>query len=317
MNYTPVWSFEWVDTDTRLATVAAELEREPLLAIDTETAGWETNNERLCLIQIGIPSHEKVIVVDATKISDFNVLRPVLSGKTPQLIVHNAPFEKKQFERYGIRMDGVIDTLEMSRKLRPDLPNHTLKTCCKLLLKVEIDKAEQTSDWSIRPLSEKQLSYARSDAELAYALYSLLKAIEDRLSVDTKLSVSELMRLLLDNARSKFELTKEIAAELSFLSIQEEALREAIRSKLVAGEPSYEGQYGSCKISKVRRFEIIPAKLREIMPDLAPQVIREEVNKGRLATLMKEHGVPEEKMEEVQQLVGYNDRLYLSLADYI
>ncbi|MBN8550226.1 MAG: hypothetical protein J0M12_12985, partial [Deltaproteobacteria bacterium] len=50
------WKYEWVDSESQLAAVAEAVRTEEFVAIDTETAGWETGNERLCLIQIGLPT---------------------------------------------------------------------------------------------------------------------------------------------------------------------------------------------------------------------------------------------------------------------
>jgi 3'-5' exonuclease len=315
MKIEPKWDFEWVDTDIALQKWAKILSSEALISLDTETVGWETGNERLCLVQIGIPTKRHVLIVDALAFQRLDPLAECLSSRTPNLVAHNAAFEEKQLGRFGLKLRGVIDTLNMARKLRPDLPNHTLQTCARLLLNMQISKEEQTSNWAQRPLSQDQLDYARLDAEIALQLYEYLANIESKLSIDPALTVEDLMKQLAETLTEKIRLTKDISFDLAVLNARNEMLREVIKNKLVQGEPEYEGQYGKCKVSKIKRTEISPIKVRENMPGLADLAISEYVERDRLKALMKEHGIADSKLEEVMDVVGYTDRLSLTVKD--
>ena len=61
MPIKPSFDFDWVSNSDELAQAAETLVNEPLLSVDTETSGWQTGNEQLCLIQIGVPSTKRVI----------------------------------------------------------------------------------------------------------------------------------------------------------------------------------------------------------------------------------------------------------------
>lgn len=309
------WNFEWIDAPAMLERVCDSLKDEPLLSIDTETVGWESGNERLCLIQIGNPVTQQVFLIDPLAVPDLGRLEVILSKATPALVAHNASFEERQFARHGIKLRGLIDTLAMARKLRPDLPNHTLQTCCKLLLDIEISKAEQTSDWSARPLSNDQLRYAALDAEVALRLYAALAEMEQKLEVDVGLGVPELMQQLSQTVRNRFELLHDISPELALLNAREEMIRSTIRSKLIEGEPGYDGQYGSCKVNKIKNTEVNPDKVRRELPTIAELVISEHVDKKRLRAVMKEHGIDERMFDKVSDIIGYVDRMTLTLGD--
>lgn len=315
MKVQPNWDFEWIDTEEALTRWAEVLAAEAIISVDTETVGWDTGNERLCLIQIGIPTKRMVLVVDALAFPRLDILGPCLSNRTPNIVAHNAPFEEKQFGRYGIKLRGIIDTLTMARKLRGDLPNHTLQTCCRLLLDLDISKEEQTSDWSLRPLQPEQLLYARLDAEIAFLLYENLARLEAKLLIDPKLSVPDLMKQLAETITERIKLTKEIAPELAVIDARNEMLKEVIRNKLIQGEPEYEGSYGKCKVSKIKRTEINPQKVRSVFPELAENAISEYVERERFKTLMKEYGIPDQRLDEVCDITGYTDRLSLSVKD--
>ena len=46
---------------------------------------------------------------------------------------------------------------------------------CERELGIELDKTEQTSDWSARPLSKRQLAYAALDVEVLPSLWDRLQ----------------------------------------------------------------------------------------------------------------------------------------------
>ena len=92
-------------------------------------------------------------------------------------------------------------------------------------------------------------------------------------------------------------------------------LREAIRAKLIDGEPAYEGSYGKCYISKVKKTEINPEKVRKELPSIADLVISEHVERARLISVMKEQGIEDWKQDLVMDIIGYTDRMTLTLKD--
>ena len=64
MYASPTFPFDWIRTAEELTQAADSLVGEPIISVDTETSGWQTGNEQLCLIQIGIPS--KKTTLDST-----------------------------------------------------------------------------------------------------------------------------------------------------------------------------------------------------------------------------------------------------------
>ena len=65
-------------------------------------------------------------------------------------------------------IEPVADTRDMSRRVRGDAVDgcHTLRAICAREFQVELDKAEQTGDWTPRQLSDSQVEYAALDAEV-------------------------------------------------------------------------------------------------------------------------------------------------------
>lgn len=309
----PQWPVELI-ADGALAAQRVELLRgEPILSIDTETVGWREGNERLCLVQVGSPSLQRVFIFDTVGWETLAPLAPIITGESPKLIAHNAEFEARQFARYGLKMRGAVDTLTMARRLREDLPSHSLASCCHYLLGFDLSKEEQTSDWSVRPLSDDQLRYAQLDAEVAYELYQFLAAIEERLTVSPELAVPELMRELVELHRTRYRLTREIAPELEFLRLREEALKEAVKYRLTHGDPPYESELGRAEVKVVQNTVVNPVKVRAEFPQFADQVIVEAVERKRILAVMKEYGFDDKDLKRVLDPSTAAERLTLKV----
>ena len=59
------------------------------------------------------------------------------------------------------------------------LGGHSLGSVCERELDRVLDKGEQTSDWTRRPLSASQVAYAALDAEVMLELYEVFSAVEN------------------------------------------------------------------------------------------------------------------------------------------
>ena len=67
--------------------------------------------------------------------------------------------------------------------MRTYTDKHGLKDLCKELLGVDLNKAQQSSDWSSEELSQQQIKYASYDAIFLFRLKKILDAMlirEDR-----------------------------------------------------------------------------------------------------------------------------------------
>jgi len=159
----------WITNEHELAQLCTELCDEPVLGLDVETT---LRSRTLCLVQIA--SRSTTYLVDALQIADLSRLSDIFGEPAITKVIHNASFERSTLGRYDIPLDGVVDTLHVSRKLRGRklAGGHSLKVVCARELGVEMDKTEQVSDWSQRPLTDRQIAYAALDAEVLLQLYA-------------------------------------------------------------------------------------------------------------------------------------------------
>ena len=137
------------------------------ITIDTETLGLNVKRDRLCLIQLRNESNKKVYLIKFDKdISPANSknIKSLLEDKSLTKIFHYARFDMAVLkENLNINVRNVFCTKIASKLTRTYSSKHGLKDLVKEILNIELDKTEQTSDWSQRNLTKQQIQYAMND----------------------------------------------------------------------------------------------------------------------------------------------------------
>lgn len=163
----PARPIYWINEGAYLSMLCGTLRTETFIGLDIETS---TRGRSLYLIQIA--STFGTYLVDPIAVLDLSPLASILSSPSIIKIIHNATFERTVLARFGLQLENVVDTLRVSRQLRgKSNGGHSLKAVCARELGIFLDKSEQLSDWSSRPLSERQLAYAALDAEVLLHLF--------------------------------------------------------------------------------------------------------------------------------------------------
>ena len=154
----------------RLSDVLAAL---PAFALDIETTEWwNRHRERIALIQIAFRAGEriKVFIIDALADFDLEPLRLPLEKSAAVKIIHNAAFDAARLNKhFNFSLAPVFDTMIAAR--RSGERKYSLKAQAETHLAIRLDKTAQTSDWSRRPLDNRQLYYAALDAFATLLLY--------------------------------------------------------------------------------------------------------------------------------------------------
>ena len=152
------------------------------ITIDTETLGLNIKRDRLCLIQLRNESNKKVYLIKFDKdISPSNSknIKSLLEDKSLTKIFHYARFDMAVLkENLNINVRNVFCTKIASKLTRTYSSKHGLKDLVKEILNVELDKTEQTSDWSQKKLTKQQIQYAMNDV---LYLSDLKKKLEAKL----------------------------------------------------------------------------------------------------------------------------------------
>ena len=137
------------------------------ITIDTETLGLNVKRDRLCLIQLRNETNKKVYLIKFEKdISPANSknIKSLLENKSLTKIFHYARFDMAVLkENLNINVRNVFCTKIASKLTRTYSSKHGLKDLVKEILNIELDKTEQTSDWSQKKLTKQQIQYAMND----------------------------------------------------------------------------------------------------------------------------------------------------------
>ena len=156
------------------------------ITIDTETLGLNVKRDRLCLIQLRNESNKKVYLIQFDQnISSANSknIKSLMEDKSLTKIFHYARFDMAVLkENLNINVKNIFCTKIASKLTRTYSSRHGLKDLVKEILNIELDKTEQTSDWSQKKLTKQQIQYAMNDV---LYLSDLKKNLESKL-LETK-----------------------------------------------------------------------------------------------------------------------------------
>ena len=151
------------------------------IAVDSETMGLNINNDRLCLIQISDADGNSYLIQFFKNCYDAPNLKKILNNENILKIFHYARFDVAIIKKYlGIICEPIYCTKIASKLARTFTDRHGLKDLCKELLKIDLNKQNQTSDWGNDNLTENQLEYAASDVVYLHEIKNKLDKIIKR-----------------------------------------------------------------------------------------------------------------------------------------
>ena len=146
-----------------------------VVAIDTETLGLKHKRDRLCVVQLSAgDGTAHLVTFDGSDYSAPN-LRKLMADKNVTKLFHFARFDIAAIKQYlGVVCAPVYCTKLASKLARTYTDHHSLKTLCRELAGVELDKQQQTTDWGALPLTDAQIAYASSDVLYLHKIKAVL-----------------------------------------------------------------------------------------------------------------------------------------------
>ena len=171
----------------------AKIKPPKIIAIDTESTGLSLIRDRLCLIQFAFSKEECHLVQFVKKNSNFSnknlTVLKILNDHKIQKIFHYARFDvailRKTFEA---NIENIFCTKLASKLVRTYTDKHGLKELCRELLAIDLNKSQQSSDWSSEKLSENQIKYASYDV---IHLFELKETLEKMLESEKRLDIAK------------------------------------------------------------------------------------------------------------------------------
>lgn len=162
----------WVDQPQELREVAKELQKQDILAVDTESNSLYVYQEQVCLIQFSTP--EKDTLVDALLLPDLSPLAPIFNSEKILKVFHAAEYDLICLYRdYGFKFDFLFDTMIAARTL--GYQQVGLGSLLEQFFSIRMEKKYQRANWGKRPLKQEMLKYARLDSHYLIPLQEILR----------------------------------------------------------------------------------------------------------------------------------------------
>jgi ribonuclease D len=155
--------FELIESRADLDALAQELLAEKVLAFDTEADSFYHYFDKTCLVQVATARH--IYLVDPLALGgpeELSPLGPIFASPKIQKVFHAAEYDIYVLKRdCSFQFQNLFDTMISAQLL--GYPSVGLSSLTERHFGVKLPKDEQRSDWSTRPLSSRQQSYAASD----------------------------------------------------------------------------------------------------------------------------------------------------------
>jgi ribonuclease D len=163
-----------ITTTAKLQELADSLQNNEFIAIDTEFLRVTTYYPKLCLIQIACDKHAYVIDALAPAI-DLEPIFAILQNPDIVKVFHSGRQDLEIiYNLTGSLPRNIFDT-QIAASLCGFGQSISYDNLCSELLQVKLDKSLQFTDWTKRPLTDAQLTYASLDVIHLRSLYSILQ----------------------------------------------------------------------------------------------------------------------------------------------
>ncbi len=164
-------------TTQALSEFCAEARRHPYVTVDTEFLRERTYYSKLCLVQLAMPgtSTENAVLVDP--LADGLSLQPLYDLFEDLSVVKVFHAARQDLEIFfldaGVFPKPLFDT-QVAAMVCGFGEQVGYETLVKRIARQGLDKSSRFTDWSRRPLSEAQMSYAIGDVTHLRQIYEYL-----------------------------------------------------------------------------------------------------------------------------------------------
>ncbi len=161
----------YVTQASEIQAIITQLTSHQILWLDTEVADYDTPFPKLSLIQVSVEpldlAGDNVYILDVFQKPDVvkYFINQIMANANIEKVFHNSSYDLQFLGK--IQAQNITCTLKIARQIsrnRLGTSNLKLKTLAKELCNfTNVDEEEGRSDWGRRPLSQKQLDYAKMD----------------------------------------------------------------------------------------------------------------------------------------------------------
>lgn len=168
-----------ITTTEDLDAFCRSLAEASFVTVDTEFMRERTYWPQLCLVQLGGPQDAAAVDALAPGI-DLAPLFALMRDTRVLKVFHAARQDLEIFHKLMGEMPAPVFDTQVAAMVCGFGEQAAYDTLAARLAKAQIDKSSRFTDWSKRPLSERQLHYAISDVTHLRVVYEKLQAKLDR-----------------------------------------------------------------------------------------------------------------------------------------
>ena len=171
-------------TTEELAAFCETARRQPFVTVDTEFLRERTYYAQLCLVQVALPpagsrdddGGEAVLIDPIGGDLDLSPLWSLMADEGVVKVFHAARQDVEIFWHEGGVIPKPLFDTQVAAMVAGFGDQVGYETLVRKLAREQIDKGSRFTDWSRRPLSEAQKSYAIADVTHLRAIYEHLEA---------------------------------------------------------------------------------------------------------------------------------------------
>ena len=172
-------------------TAVSHLKKCEVVGVDTETTGFDWNNDTLLLLQIS--TKQDNYVFDCTTV-DISLLKNMFLSNNVTKIFHNVKFDYKFLRANGIITEKIYDTMLAEQVIHCGKKSikYSLDALLDRYFEIFMDKSTRSSFVSHKPgapYSKSQLRYAFTDTEF------LIKIVEKQQELISEYDLEEVVKL--------------------------------------------------------------------------------------------------------------------------
>jgi ribonuclease D len=164
-----------IATSSQLVELLEKINAAERVGVDTEADSLHCYREKLCLLQISVPTSDHI--VDPLANIDLAPLRLALEGS--EIVLHGADYDLRMLRR-GLNFVArrIFDTVIAARLL--GIREFSLAALVKRYFGLELPKGSQKANWAYRPLPPRMTEYAINDVRYLLPIAEKLEGELDR-----------------------------------------------------------------------------------------------------------------------------------------
>lgn len=173
-----------IENTENLSLLCQRLSKENFVCVDLEFLRQHTYFAELCLIQIASPN-EAAIIDPLAKDINLQAFFDLMQNPNIVKVFHSGRQDIEILYNLTSKIPTPIFDTQIAASVAGFGESISYENLVNHILNISIDKSSRLSDWSKRPLSENQLSYALSDVTHLVLIYQHLKSwLEEQNRID-------------------------------------------------------------------------------------------------------------------------------------